>query len=322
MNGLQLGMAVMMQLGSYQFSIATAAYQELVRRSEWRWPSQDRFGRQPQLQYTGPGTETITLTGTIITEWRGGIGQLDDMRSLASTGQPQSLVDGYGNLMGRWVIENIEEKQSAFAAFGRPRKQEFTLSLRKYPDAEPGAANELTAGAASASGQAAATAAAAGEKAEKGAIAKFVEGASAKAATAISTMNSALQAVQSKAAEIGNAVGPVIATVQHGISTATELRNSVLSVKGSLGNLSSLGNIQSALYGVTSAASAAANAGAVAAGAAKAVGIQLPSIPNVSLPAIGAIKDCQAACGRMAVTATGIYGDADKLAKSITRLGR
>lgn len=135
MNGLILGLTVMMQLGRYQFGISTAAYQELTRRSEWRWPAQERFGRKPQLQYTGPGVETITLTGTIMTEWRGGTGQLGAMRAMADIGSPQLLIDGYGNLMGRWVIESIEEKQSTFAAFGRPRKQDFTMTLKSFPDA-------------------------------------------------------------------------------------------------------------------------------------------------------------------------------------------
>ena len=50
MIGLSLGPSVMMQLGAFQFSISTAAYQELTRRSEYRWASQDRFGKQPNLQ--------------------------------------------------------------------------------------------------------------------------------------------------------------------------------------------------------------------------------------------------------------------------------
>lgn len=131
MIGYSMGASVMMQLGSFQFSITTAAYQDLRRRTEYRWPAQDLYGRMPALQFTGPGGDTITLTGTIYTEYRGGIGQLDAMRALASRGQPQLLVDGTGRILGRWVIEGIDEGQSVFAAAGRPRKQEFALQLRK-----------------------------------------------------------------------------------------------------------------------------------------------------------------------------------------------
>lgn len=131
MIGYSLGGTVMMQLGSFQFSVNTAAYQELRRRTAYTWASQDRFGRSPNLQFTGPGEDTITLSGVIYTEYRGGIGQLDAMRGMASRGMPLLLVDGYGRLLGRWAILSVEEGQTVFAAFGRPRKQEFTLQLQR-----------------------------------------------------------------------------------------------------------------------------------------------------------------------------------------------
>lgn len=127
-----IGPTVMMQLGAFQFSITTAAYQELRRRTEWRWPSQDLYGRLPALQYTGPGSDTMTLNGVIYPEFRGGAGQLNKMRNIAGAGRPLLLVSGTGSMLGRWVIESIDEGQTVFAAEGRPRKQEFTLQLRKF----------------------------------------------------------------------------------------------------------------------------------------------------------------------------------------------
>lgn len=131
MIGYSLGATVMMMLGSYQFSLNTAAYQELRRRTEYSWPSQDRFGKTPTRQFTGPGNDSITLTGVIFTEFRGGTSQIERMRSQAGRGEPLMLIDGYGRIMGRWVVESIEEGQSVFAAFGRARKQEFTLQLSR-----------------------------------------------------------------------------------------------------------------------------------------------------------------------------------------------
>lgn len=131
MRGHSLAATVMMQLGSYQFSVNNAAYQELRRNTTYTWASQDRFGKMPALQFTGPAGDAITLSGVVFTEFRGGIGQVEEMRAEADLGVPLLLVDGYGNVMGLWVIESIDETQSTFAAFGRPRKQEFTLQLRK-----------------------------------------------------------------------------------------------------------------------------------------------------------------------------------------------
>lgn len=132
MIGHVIGSPVMMMLGSFQFGIPTAAYQELTRRSNYRWPQQDLFGRRPAVQFTGEGDETMTLSGVIYPEFRGGTGQIEQMRALAGRGVPQLLVSGLGKIMGRWVIEAVEEKQETFAAFGLPRKQEFTLQLKRF----------------------------------------------------------------------------------------------------------------------------------------------------------------------------------------------
>lgn len=125
-------MNVMMQLGSFQFSIMTAVYQELIRKNEYKWPSQHRFGQRPSRQFVGVGDETMQLPGVIYPEYRGGFQQIEAMRNIAARGQPLLLVDGLGKLWGRWVIESIDEKQTLFAAFGAPRKQEFTLSLARF----------------------------------------------------------------------------------------------------------------------------------------------------------------------------------------------
>ncbi len=132
--GYKIGAAVMLQLGSFQFGISTAAYQNLQRSVEWRWPAQERFGKGPVLQHVGPGDDTITLPGVVYPEWRGGLNQIDNLRALAAEGKPQQLVDGRGNVLGRWVIERVEENQAVFADAGVPRRQEFTASLRRYFD--------------------------------------------------------------------------------------------------------------------------------------------------------------------------------------------
>ena len=132
MIGYTIAGFTMMRLGSFSFGINTAAYNELRRTTEYKWPALERFGQDDALQYTGPGADTITLTGVILTAYRGGAGQLNRLRAIAATGQPQLLVSGLGAIMGRWVIERIDEGQAVFAAAGHPRRQEFTVQLRKY----------------------------------------------------------------------------------------------------------------------------------------------------------------------------------------------
>ena len=123
---------IMMMLGFYPFSLHTAAYQSLQRRTQHRWPAQDRAGRSPALQYLGPGAEEITLSGVIHPHFRGGRRQIDLMRLASDQGEPLMLVDGLGFIHGRWVIRSIAETASTFFADGAPRAQQFNISLAAY----------------------------------------------------------------------------------------------------------------------------------------------------------------------------------------------
>ena len=126
---------VMLQLGGtdgFQFSIATAAYQNLRRVSEYRWPAQERLCREPARQFVGPGSDTVELDGTILPHFRGGLRQTERLRELAAQGEPLELVDGLGFLHGTWVITSVEERRSVFFRDGAPRRIEFQLNLAYY----------------------------------------------------------------------------------------------------------------------------------------------------------------------------------------------
>ena len=122
----------MMALGSYRFSIDSAAYQELKHSQAYRWQAQERLQRRPAMQFVGAGEESIELSGVIYPHFKGGLEQLDTMRAEASKGQPLLLVDGLGFVWGQWVITQIDEGQSFFQGNGQPLKQSFQLKLVNY----------------------------------------------------------------------------------------------------------------------------------------------------------------------------------------------
>jgi phage protein U len=120
----------------FVFGIKTAAYDRLQRMTSWNWPAQERAGRRPALQYTGPGEDSITLDGTVYTE-KAGLGQMDALRAMGDSGQPHIMVDQYGNVLGKWCVLSVKENQSSFFWDGAPRKQEFSVQLTAYgEDAE------------------------------------------------------------------------------------------------------------------------------------------------------------------------------------------
>jgi len=127
----------LLQIGEgFQFSMETAAYDELVRKTEYRWSAIERFGKAPAQQFVGLGADSIELKGTIYPHWKGGLYQVDFMRTLAAEGKPQRMVAmpalNLGVELGLWVIKSIEETQSNIRVGGIPGKQRFRMSLQAY----------------------------------------------------------------------------------------------------------------------------------------------------------------------------------------------
>ncbi|UWS68432.1 phage tail protein [Pseudomonas mosselii] len=115
----------------YYFNLDTAAFDELRRQTSARWAGQERLTRTIAQQAVGQGEDKITLKGVIFTS-RGGIKQLDALRTIVRRLQPISLVTGYGDVLGTWCLTNLDEEQGALLAGGIPRKQGFSLEFVSY----------------------------------------------------------------------------------------------------------------------------------------------------------------------------------------------
>ena len=129
--------SIMLALGGYRFSIETAAHRTLQRSSQYRWQSQARTGRKPALQYLGPESDSISLDGEILPHFKGGLGQVEAMRSQAGKGEPLILTDSDGQVWGKWCIVGIEETWSDLTERGKPRRIVFRLSLKEYGEDKP-----------------------------------------------------------------------------------------------------------------------------------------------------------------------------------------
>ena len=130
---------VLLTLGDYQFGMSTAAHDSLKRSKAYRWVTQERLGREPATQFVGPGSETISLSGSIYPHFRGGLEQIDEMRAEAEAGEPLSLVDGRGNNLGQWCIQSISDTEKQFVGPGIPRCIDFSMTLTAYgPDNSTG----------------------------------------------------------------------------------------------------------------------------------------------------------------------------------------
>lgn len=122
---------MMMSLGVFAFSIRTAAYTDLNRQMSWRHPGSERVGARSATQFTGPGDDTISLSGLIAPDITGSQTSLDVLRDMAEQGRAWPLVDGTGTVFGAYVIEAINETQSLFFRDGTPRRREFQINLKR-----------------------------------------------------------------------------------------------------------------------------------------------------------------------------------------------
>lgn len=122
---------MMMSLGMFVFGMHTVAYQELQRQTSWRHPSSSRVSASPARQFIGPGDDTITLPGVLVSGLTGSQSSLDDLRDMADTGNAWLLLEGTGRVYGLYVIESISETRSYFFKDGSTRRIEFSLTLQR-----------------------------------------------------------------------------------------------------------------------------------------------------------------------------------------------
>lgn len=129
---------VMMMLGRFMFSVASAAPQQVRRTARYEWPAQSLVGRRPILQSTGRGEEGIELNGRIYPQFRGGLRQVQAMRELAGLGDADLLLDGLGFVYGLFAITEVEETSVVFDATSAPRRIDFRMRLAHAGDANDG----------------------------------------------------------------------------------------------------------------------------------------------------------------------------------------
>lgn len=123
-------------LGLFVFETTTAAFDELSRKSGYRFGTGNTVGTRPHMQYIGQDNDDISLSGTLYPEITKGIVSLDELRDMASTGKTYALMNGNGYYYGMCYIIDISETQTHLLEDGSSRKIGFSLSLKLADDSE------------------------------------------------------------------------------------------------------------------------------------------------------------------------------------------
>ena len=126
---------MLMSLGQFLFKIDTLSFTEIQRQRAWKYAENEVASGRAKKQYTGVGSDTITLPGLIYEEYGFGYRYaVDELATMASTGQGFVLMDGSGYLYGVYVIDNIDETKTYLLDNGVPRKVDFTIKLSRTDD--------------------------------------------------------------------------------------------------------------------------------------------------------------------------------------------
>lgn len=125
---------VMLQLGSFQFTVGNSAYQTLKHIAEYHWSENAHIRNSPSLQYTGRSSEKITLDGVAYKQIASDINFTTALQNMAKAGKSYLLVSGEGDIMGEWVIEKISRTELSHNENGVARKISFSVGLKKYSD--------------------------------------------------------------------------------------------------------------------------------------------------------------------------------------------
>ena len=118
-------------LGLFVFELSSASFDELNRRTDWRYATGARVGARDAHQYVEPGDDIISIPGTIYPEAIGSYGAIDTLRAMAEEGEAYQFVEGTGKVLGSFVIVGLDEGSRTFLDNGVPRRKDFQLDLKR-----------------------------------------------------------------------------------------------------------------------------------------------------------------------------------------------
>ncbi|EPK2678549.1 phage tail protein [Pseudomonas aeruginosa] len=121
-------------LGEFVFGLATGfPYDRLARKTSGGWVDLDIISSKPLSHNTGQGLETVRLSGKA--QWGAGMAKVDELRAMANSRAPFTMVDGLGRNWGRWRIDGVSEDQERVIDDGTASLLNWTLELSEFVNA-------------------------------------------------------------------------------------------------------------------------------------------------------------------------------------------
>lgn len=121
-------------LGPYPFQALGFSYKDLKRKLKTPWSSLEVAGRMEARHWTGPKSDTVTISGVLFPDEWGGQSTLEGVREAAKAGLVLPLITGDGDVLGLFEIEGVDEHWEYATATGQPRKNAYSIELHVIDD--------------------------------------------------------------------------------------------------------------------------------------------------------------------------------------------
>lgn len=129
---------VAMTLGTFGFEAIGFGFDGLSRNVNTPWADIAVAQSLNQQQWTGPTSEEVTIKGVLFPVEHGGQGSLDGIIAAANAGTPLMLASGdasLGTIHGTFTIQSVQEDRTFIDHRGRPRRNAYTITLKRYTGA-------------------------------------------------------------------------------------------------------------------------------------------------------------------------------------------
>lgn len=122
---------MLMILGSFIFEQSSLLPNQRTRTRTQKISNHTRTGQRDEQQHTGPGSDEYTLSGSIFPGTWGDQDSLEELADMADEGRQHFLINEWGVIEGKWMVDRISEQQSHTDRTGRPYQVDFSVVLKR-----------------------------------------------------------------------------------------------------------------------------------------------------------------------------------------------
>lgn len=128
------GSLVVYRWGTIEFSVPEGTITDLDRQTRYRIDRPDPIEGLGVPKMRGPSSDDMTFRGVIFPGISGTLRSVQRVRDAADKGESNILTDGEGEVYGNWLVESVNERQSALQAGGKPRRIEYEIAFVRDPE--------------------------------------------------------------------------------------------------------------------------------------------------------------------------------------------